>query len=215
MNFMLYLLLLPGAFLAPVIHEFAKARISMALGDITLKNRGFRTWNPLKFFEPIGFFLMMYFRVGWGQPVPVSPLYYKDRRKGIILTYTIPILINILIGLLVLAVWRLLRYDALVWASTMQHAGGITWLPSAVVNFDIAILFFAQCNIGLAIFNLIPIHPMAGSKLLPLFVSPETAMRMSHYEKPMQIILFIMLIFGVVQGAVVPVRDFIISLVWL
>ncbi len=78
---MSYLYAIPGALLAPIIHEWVKAMCSARQGDPTPKAKGFLCGNPFKYFEPIGFFLMIMFGFGWGRPVPTSALYYKDRRK--------------------------------------------------------------------------------------------------------------------------------------
>ena len=211
-TFIGYLLLLPGAFLAPIIHEYVKARVSLALGDVTIKKQGLDTFGIKKFFEPIGFFFMMYFNLGWGQPVQVSPLYYKDRRKGLLLTYLVPIAVSIMIGLVALLVWGAVNETLFAWG-VQQAMMGIEWPSLAVLYIEAGVVLFARCNIGLAVFNLVPVSPLASSKLLPLFLSPETAVRMSYYEKPLQIIMVILLMFGLLQAFVFPVRDIIIGLV--
>ena len=212
MPFMFYVLLLPGAFFAPIFHEYVKASVSAALGDVTIKKQGLHKFSLKKFFEPIGFFFMMYFNLGWGQPAQVSPLYYKDRRKGILLTFLVPIAANIMLGLLVLLIWGAVRPGLAIWSAQQALAG--SGVPNLVLSYiHIGIVLFAQCNIGLALFNLVPINPLAGSKLLPLFLSPETAVRMNYYEKPLQIIMVIMLMFGLLQALIFPVRDLIIGLV--
>ena len=211
-TFMGYLLLLPGAFLAPIIHEYVKARVSLALGDVTIKKQGLDTFSVKKFFEPIGFFFMMYFNLGWGQPAQVSPLYYKDRRKGLLLTYLVPIAVSISIGLLVLLVWGAVRETLVVWGA-QQAMQGIAWPNLTVMYLEAGIVLFARCNIGLAVFNLVPVSPLAGSKLLPLFLSPETSIRLNYYEKPLQIIMVILLMFGLLQAFVFPIRDVIIGIV--
>ncbi|MCL1843365.1 MAG: site-2 protease family protein [Defluviitaleaceae bacterium] len=209
---MFYLLLLPGAFFAPVIHEWVKARVSAALGDTTPGHNGFITWNPFKFFEPIGFFMMMVFRVGWGRPVTTSPFYYRDKRKGIFLTYTAPIVANLLVGVLAIAFLSLFEGSMLTWAGR-QVMHGSPGALTFVLRFNTGVLLFAQANIGLAVFNLIPVFPMAMNKLLQLWVSPEMSMKLNHYEKPMQILLFLFLIFGALQMFIFPIRDGIIRLV--
>ena len=208
-----FLMMLPGAFLAPVIHEFTKARVSTVLGDPTPRKNGFLTFNPFKFFEPIGFFFMLAFRVGWGQPVPISSVYFKDKRKGLALTYSIPIFMNLLVGLFVLGVWRVFLPGLNQWQIS-HFINGVTWPHILIGSLNEMFQFFAICNIGLAVFNLIPIYPMAGNKLLQLVVSPETSLRMNHYEKPMQIILILMLVLGVVEMFVGPFRLFFMNLVW-
>ncbi|MCL2225623.1 MAG: site-2 protease family protein [Defluviitaleaceae bacterium] len=190
------LYLLPGAFFAPVIHEFVKARVSAKLGDLTPAKNGFITWNPFRFFEPIGFFLMLFFQVGWGQPVTTSPFYYRDKRKGIILTYTAPMVANLLVGMVA------------IFLANNVLAGLVPWQANLVL------LHFGTLNIRLAAFNLIPVFPMAANKLLHLFVSPETSMRLNHYEKPLQILLFLLLVFNVVEMVVGPISMIFIRAVW-
>ena len=211
-----FLLMLPGAFLAPILHEWVKAMVSRALGDPVPKNSGFLSWNPIKYFEPIGFILMMAVGVGWGRPVPTSPLYYKDRRMGTILTYTAPIVANLLVGMLVAFIWRVVFVDSLfTWAQITLYETGATWPITWTFYLNMAVRLFAQMNIGLAVFSLIPVFPLAGSKLLQLFASSETNMRMMHNEKMMQFILMITLMFGVLQMLIFPIRDFILNLVWM
>ena len=212
LTFMGYLLLLPGAFLAPIIHEYVKARVSHKLGDTTIEKQGLDSFGFKKFFEPIGFFFMMYFQLGWGQPVQVSPLYYKDRKKGILLTYLVPIIVNMLIGLFVLLLWGAVRPALFLWAA-QQAALGSAWPGLTVSHIEAGIILFARCNIGIALFNLLPINPLAGSKIIPLFVSPDAAVRLSYYEKPLQIIMVIMLMFGFLQAFLFPIINAITGLV--
>ena len=212
MSLMYYLLLLPGAFLAPIIHEYVKAKVSANLGDVTIEKQGLHTFGIKKFFEPIGFFFMMYFNLGWGQPVQVSPLYYQDRKKGLLLTYLVPIAVSIMIGLVVLTIWGAVRPTLIIWGAHQAMLGST--VPNLILMYiEVGVVLFARCNIGLALFNLIPINPLAGSKLLPLFLSPDAAVRMSYYEKPLQIIMVIMLMFGFLQAFIFPIRDAITGLV--
>ena len=212
MTFIGYLLLFPGALLAPIIHEYVKARVSASLGDVTIEKQGLNSFGIKKFFEPIGFFFMMYFNLGWGQPVQVSPLYYKDRRKGLLLTYLVPIAVNILLGLFILLVWGLLSPGLAVWG--VRHAMEGSGFPNLMLAYvEAGIILFARTSIGLAVFNLLPVNPLAGSKLLPLFLPPESAIRLTYYEKPMQIIMILMLMLGFLQMLIFPIRDAIIGLV--
>jgi Zn-dependent protease len=210
-----YLLLLPGAFFAPIIHEFVKARVSAALGDPTPKKNGFVTWNPLKFFEPIGFFMMMVFQVGWGRPVPTSMLYYKDNRRGIALTYIVPMVANLFIGMLSILLISLFTNALFQWAVNVS-SGDSVWAFGFAQNLRNTIFYFGRMNIRLAVFNLIPIYPMAMSKLLHLFVSPETSMRLNQNQKILQILLFLLLIFDTLENFLIsPVSNLFIRAVSL
>ena len=175
--FLPFLILLPGAFFAPVIHEFVKARVSVSLGDPTPKRNGFITCNPFRYFEPLGFIMMIFFQVGWGQPVKTSPYGYRDRSKGIALTYATPMVVNLFIGMLTIFL--------------------LSVFSGVLSDYDIlhtTIKMFGVLNIRLAIFNLIPIHPMAMSKIIHIFVSPETSMQLNHREKYLQILLLFLIL---------------------
>ena len=200
------LYMLFGAFFAPVIHEWTRSITSTALGDPTPRNNGFKTFNPLKFFEPVGFILAFVFQFGWGKPVPTSHAYYKNRNQGILLTNILPSLINLLIGMLAIFIASTINIPLYQWGyanETMEIANGIIS----------SIFFFGFTNIGLAFFNLIPVHPLDMHKIMLHFSGPDTIQRLNHYEKPMQIILILLLVFGLVNWAVGPIRDGIIVLV--
>jgi len=213
--FISFLAILPGAFFAPIIHEFVKARVSAALGDPSPKKNGFITWNPLKFFEPIGFFMMLYFHVGWGQPVTTSPFYYKDKRKGIALTYIAPIVTNLFVGMVSIFFVSLSANFFFERAINFSLANESTWAITLVQYFQRTVRVFGELNIRLAVFNLIPIYPMAMSKLLHIFVSPETSMRLNQNEKILQVLLFLLLMFGTLEIFISPVSNIFIRAVTL
>jgi Zn-dependent protease len=191
------LYLIPGAFLAPVIHEWVKAFASHMQGDPTPRNKGFLTANPLKYIEPVGFMMMLFFNgFGWGQPVPTSSLHYKNRRRGVLVTYAAPVAVNFILGIVCIAVLSLLDRGPV---------NPLMWV----------LFYFAQCNIFLALFNLIPVHPLGMSKVLHLFVRPDTLVKMNHYEKPMQIILILALVFGLVNMIFNPVWNAVLRFAWL
>jgi len=205
---MYFFLLLPGAILAPILHEWVKARVSTALGDNTPLNSGFSAFRPLRYFEPIGFLLMLSYGVGWGQPVPTSPLNYKNRRMGTMLTYSAPILANLLVGMIAAFLLSTFQTQMMSWAILNGD-----FAYRAMMHFGVSVFLFAQVNVSLAVFNLIPVFPLAGSRLLQLFVSPQTAITMSMREKQMLMLLMLALILGAVEIVIFPIRDAILGLV--
>ena len=187
-----FLYALPAAFFAPIIHEMLKALISKAQGDRTPGNSGFITFNPLKFFEPIGFILMLIFNIGWAQPVPTSSLHYKDRKKGMIITYTAPAVICILIGLIFTFSLGFLPFFNVLWF---------------VINF------LARGFVSVGVINLlIPVNPFALHRLLPMFLSPQKITAMNQYERPMQIIMIVLIAFGFLPMIVNPIVNMIMNL---
>ena len=217
---MRYLYMLPAAFLAPVIHEWVKAIVSTAQGDPTPRNTGHLTANPFKFFEPIGFVFILLFGFGWGKPTPTTALHYKDRQRGVIITHTVPVLVNLLLGIVavmgihMLLSWRgfpphILHYSRFFFLRNFSE-----WTSYPFDTVLIMLSHFAFINICLALFNLIPVYPLAANRLLLLFSSPENIARINHYEKPMQIILILLLAFGVVPRVIYPMALWIITLSW-
>jgi len=162
--------------IAITIKEFTKAFVSTKLGDKLPTRDGRLTLNPLKHIEPIGLFLMVFFRVGWGKPVETSPLYYSDRKKGTILTYTLPSVVNFFSGIVLVII-----YYAVV--------------PAIGFNFfTILIMQTAVMNFSIAIFNIIPIPPLDGAKVLSMFLSPNAVIKMASMEKLYQILLLFLII---------------------
>ena len=201
------LYMLFGAFFAPIIHEWTRAMTSTALGDPTPKNKGFKTFNPLKFFEPVGFILTLVLQFGWGKPVPTSSLYYKNRNRGVLLTNILPSLVNLLIGTLAIYTASAINTPLHIWGHENGHlplATGVFW----------SLFHFGSINIGLALFNFIPVYPLDMQKIMINFGGPDTVQRLNHYEKPMQIILILLLVLGLIGRVIGPIRSGIISLVF-
>ena len=84
-NLMTFIAGLPGLLLALVLHEYAHARVAVAMGDFTPKLTGRLTLNPLSHIDPIGFIILMVAHFGWAKPVMVNPRNYKDMKQGNIL----------------------------------------------------------------------------------------------------------------------------------
>ncbi len=142
------------------MHEYAHAYVSYRLGDPTPKLQGRLTPNPLKHIDPIGFLMIFFVHFGRGKPVQVNPLYYKHPRKWELLVALAGPATNFIlaiIGILVLLIY-------------IKLMGGN---PNDVflVKNDIMINFwihFSFLNIALAIFNLIPIAPLDGYRLVKI-----------------------------------------------
>jgi len=210
--------MLPAAFLAPVIHEMVKVLCSTLQGDPVPKNTGRLTLNPFKHFDPIGFVFVLLFSCGWGNPAPTAALHYRNRQRGVLVTYLVPVLVNLLLGIGAVIV------IALMTANTSLQAEGylVFW---QYIRFDrfatspylitlVVLSHFAFVNISLALFNLIPVYPLAANKILLQFSRPDTIAKLNHYEKPMQIILLLLLAFGLITQILGPLAMHIVRLVW-
>lgn len=175
-------------FLAITVHEFAHGMAAYKLGDPTAKYEGRLTLNPLSHMDPIGAVCMVLFRFGWAKPVPINPMYFRDRKRDTAITAAAGPLSNILMAFI----------SAVLIAPFM-----ILIKPnfSNVITYFIEKLLYecAYLNIYFAAFNLIPFPPLDGSKILGAFLSQENYMKLLQYERFAYPILIIFMISGLLS----------------
>lgn len=183
-NPLLFLALVLGIIFALTVHEFSHAAVANALGDPTAEREGRLSLNPLKHLDPIGFFMLLVAGFGYAKPVPYNPMYLKDRRTG-------PVLIG-LAGPLSNLVF------AIVCVLVLKAVGPSLGAENLLIHFLYLVAFV---NINLAIFNLIPIPPLDGSKVLFAFLQgPQWNRLRFTLETQGSFILIILIILDQVMG---------------
>ncbi len=167
------------------IHEYAHALTANRLGDDTARLKGRLTLNPIAHLNIYGTIMILLCGFGYAQPVPVNPRNFKNPKAGMAITAAAGPLSN----LILCAVFMLFANLAHLW-----------YLSSHATIATVTVLFCeyaALINVSLAIFNLIPIPPLDGSRLLTVFLPTELYFKIMRYERYIVIGLFILMITGI------------------
>ncbi len=174
---------IPGILVATTVHEFTRALLSTIFGDNCPKSQKRLTLNPIRHFEPIGFLMMFYSGgFGWGKPVETSALYYKNRKTQTLLVAILPSVVNLVLGIVFMGVYVMLRNN-----------GGNAYLV-ALLNY------LAYYNVGLALYNCLPVAPMDCVKVLAVMLPANQYFKLMQNEKMIQMIFLFMLFFGLITG---------------
>lgn len=179
---------------AIIFHELAHGYVAYRLGDPTAKNLGRLSLDPLKHLDPLGTLMLFLVGFGWAKPVPVNISNIRDFRKGMILVSSAGIIMNITLAFLALFIYSLLDLT-----------------PSSMPA--IALYFFAKINIILAAFNLIPIPPLDGSKILLGFAPQSIQTILLRLERFGFFIVIALLYFGVLDPVIDFLQTVILSLI--
>lgn len=188
---------IPGVLVAITFHEFAHGYAAYKLGDNTAKNEGRLSLNPLDHLDPIGTLMLLLAGFGWGKPVHVNPMQYTRKismEKGEAIVSVAGPLTNI-----VLAFVLALIYGALVKFASVE------FLVSTVGNIIKLILASAiSINIGLGVFNLIPLPPLDGSKIIMPFLPYNAKQWFRSNEQIFYIIFVVIWITGIASLIITP-----------
>jgi Zn-dependent protease len=181
---------------AIIFHELAHGYVAWRMGDPTARNQGRLTLNPLKHLDPMGTLMLFIVGFGWAKPVPVNFGYIRDYRKGMILVSSAGIVTNIILAFL-----ALLIYSTLSLPQTSMTA--------------LLLISFARINIILAAFNLIPIPPLDGSKIVMGFAPPKVQAVLMQLERFGFLIVIALLFLGVLDPVINLLEGMILSVIGL
>lgn len=186
---------IPALLTALTIHEYAHARVAVALGDPTPRYEGRLTLNPIAHLDPIGLIMLWLFKFGWAKPVPIDPRYFKNGRQGMMLVSLAGPASNLLLAFATaILIGVLVKFNLLT--------GGL-----------LQILRFTYIyNLIFAVFNLIPIPPLDGSKILMSLLPGRQAYALERIEPYGSFILIALVYLDIIGTITSPVIN-IISLV--
>ena len=170
------------ALMCITIHELAHGFTAYRLGDRTAKDMGRLTLNPIRHIDPIGLLMMIVFRFGWAKPVPVNMYTFKHPKRYMAVTAFAGPLSNIIFALIAMFLFGLLYVPIL----SMNSFAASSFFEELFINL-------IWLNIMLAIFNMLPIPPLDGSKILFSILSEQSYYKLMRYERFGMLILIIAL----------------------
>ena len=173
--------LLP-ALICITLHELSHGYVAWRLGDDTAKNMGRLTLNPLKHLDVMGVLMMMVFHVGWAKPVPINMYKFKNPKRGMAISSLAGPACNLLISIVFLFLYG-------VAFATIGPVGIGSYLLQMLE-------LTAYMSLSLCIFNLIPIPPLDGSKVLFSLMSDEKYYKLMRYERYGMIIMLLLVATG-------------------
>ena len=174
-------------FLCLTIHESCHGLAALALGDPTAQSMHRLSLNPLRHIDLLGLVMMFVAGFGWAKPVPVDPRYFKKPKQGMAVTALAGPASNFILALLAMGISKVIYlyvpYNA-VWDTL----------------FVFCLYTLAPLSIGLGLFNLIPIPPLDGSKVLGAFLSDRAYFTLMRYERYGMLVLLALSFLGVGDG---------------
>lgn len=195
-------LLVAASLLCITFHETCHGLAAYRLGDPTAKRAGRLTLNPLRHVDIGGLLMMALFRFGWAKPVPVDMRNFKNPKAGMALTALAGPVSNVV-----------LAYAAVVLCNFVIFLAdrlGSTWLLLALAQFFVYVEIISA---GLAVFNVFPIPPLDGSKVLFALLSDRAYDWLMRYEKYGMGLLMVLLVTGVIDRPLGAMRDWLLT--WL
>lgn len=174
-----FVILLPIRLIAIIGHELGHAWVSEKLGDPTPRREGRMTWNPFAHLDLYGTLLMLLTGFGWARPVMINPMYYKDRKKGTALVSLAGPLSNF-----VMACIGMILYALSIVLHIKTGMGKSVFSLIANISYS-----FIYTNLCFMVFNLIPIPPLDGSKILGMFLPDRAYYTMLSYERYSMILI--------------------------
>ena len=177
------------------VHEAAHAYVADRLGDPTARYAGRLTLNPFAHYNLWGTLSLLAFGIGWAEPVPINPMNFDDRKKGMAISAAAGPTSN-----LIMALFSMIISKMIYWVHFISNLSyGSLW--GKVLSWRYIIFsYMCQINISLAIFNMLPFPPFDGSRIYSLFLSDRRYFKIMEYEKYIFMIVFALVFTGLLDA---------------
>lgn len=171
------------------VHETCHGLAAWSLGDPTARSRRRLSLNPLRHIDWFGLLMMFAVGFGWAKPVPVDPRYFKNPKRGMALTALAGPVSNLLLAALAIGISKG------IYLSGYYH-------PALEALFTFCLYTLSPLSVGLGLFNLVPIPPLDGAKVLGALLPDETYFRIMRYERYGMLALILLSFTGVGSGVI-------------
>ena len=197
MELLALLLTLPGVIVAITFHEFAHAFVADKLGDDTPRRQGRLNLNPLSHIDPVGFFMLIFAHFGWGKPVEINPANFNRKRsmsaQEALVALAGPVMNLIIAIVLTIILFAITTFTPTFILSTTGMLIGLT-LQMAI-----------SVNIGLGVFNIIPLPPLDGSKILMHFLPYNAKTWFENNAQIFYIVFIVLWVTNLISYIISPV----------
>ena len=200
------LLTIPGVLVAITFHEFAHAFVADKLGDDTPRMEGRLSLNPFAHLDPIGSIMLLFAGFGWGKPVQVNPRNFNrdmSMDKANALVSIAGPLMNFILAIVL----------AFIYASINKFAISAVNTSRILQIIMPMILYAISINVGLGVFNLIPLHPLDGSKVIKPFLPYKAKAWFENYENIFYFVFIFLWITGIAGNIISPIINLVYKLI--
>ena len=185
-----YILSALAAVIILTVHEYSHGYAAYKLGDNTANSLGRLTLNPIKHIDPLGALCMLLFHFGWAKPVPIDLRYFKKPRRDFAIVAAAGPLSNLTLAFFTAPLVALVYKYAATNVPTTEYMKNFV-----VIGYNFLYIFLIM-NIGIAIFNLIPLPPLDGSRILGLILPPKLYYKILRHERTIYLIFLGWLLFS-------------------
>lgn len=182
------------------LHELAHAWVANKLGDPTAKLEGRLTFNPLASVDPMGALALLLFGFGWAKPVPVDSRYFRNPKRDMAITALAGPVSNLLAA-----------FVGAVLVAVMEAFSPYNGFTNFVYN---VLWYYVVVNISLAVFNLIPMPPLDGSRIAAAFLSDRAMYTYYRYQNLFVMVMFLLLLSGALSGPLATAQTFFANIIF-